>query len=164
MACGNKNGSLLLTISEASVLITTHITRYRGGKLAKPRQLWLDNLKDPLFLDSKLIDVIMGMSPCHPSTFIESWQCASLHVKQSTRTPKFQLTPCRVWPVDGMVCKVYFLSKREIIFPVPPVSSQPASLPPCLSFSRSFPLPSRNRPPPHIYLSTMVLVCFEHEL
>ena len=30
-----------------------------GGKLAKPRQLSLDNLKDPLFLDSKLIDVIM---------------------------------------------------------------------------------------------------------
>ena len=89
-----------------------------GGKLAKPRQLSLDNLKDPLFLDSKLIDVIMGMSPCHPSTFIEFWQCARLHVKQNTHTPKFQLIPCQVWSIDNVVCKVYFLSKREIMFPV----------------------------------------------
>lgn len=71
MACGKKC-SLLLNISETYVLITTHITcQGRGEKLAKPRQLWLDNLKGPLFLDSKLIDVIMGMSPSHPSTFIE---------------------------------------------------------------------------------------------
>ena len=98
------------------------------GKLAKPRQLWLGNLKGPLFLDSKLIDVIMGMSPCHPSAFIEFWQCAGLHVKQNTRTPEFQLIPCQVWPIDNVVCKVDFLSKRELMFPVLPVSSQPASL------------------------------------
>ena len=39
MACGNKNGSLLLNISEAYVLITTRITHYGGGKVSKAKAI-----------------------------------------------------------------------------------------------------------------------------
>lgn len=105
-----------------------------GGELAKPRQLWLDNLKDPLFLDSKLIDVIMGMSPCHPSTFIEFWQCARSHVKQNTHThthqnPNLFLTKCDPLMLWLVMC--IFLSKEERVLPLPPPSlCHPAHPPP----------------------------------
>lgn len=135
-----------------------------GGELAKPRQLWLDNLKDPLFLDSKLIDVIMGMSPCHPSTFIEFWQCARSHVKQNTHThthqnPNLFLTKCDPLMLWLVMC--IFLSKEERVLPLPPPSlCHPAHPPPHTHYL--FLWFSFLHPPPHIYFSTMVLFGFEH--
>lgn len=38
MACGSKNGRLLLNVSEAYVLMTTHVTRY-GGEVSQAQAI-----------------------------------------------------------------------------------------------------------------------------
>lgn len=146
MAHREEKCRLLLNLPEASVLITPHVTRSGGGLLVKPTQLWLDNLKGPLSPDSKLIDVIMGMSPCHPSTFIEFWQCAGLHVKAHTHT-RIQLgfsesSPLTAWPG---VYRVFLHRMKNHNVWIPASSPSPHL-------------------PLFIYLSTMVLVGFEDEL